>query len=158
MYAVNNTPINVPPGSIAAWPSNVIPNGWASCDGSAYNSAANPNLHVALGSPATPVLPNLNAAYLRGTGTGGGYTGPALRTFANDKLIGHTHSINQRPHTHQYYGGTSIDTDNNGFARANDITEQRNTDGATSGITLNASGGSETRPITYVIQWIIKLG
>lgn len=158
MYSINNKIVNVPPGSIAAWPATIIPSGWSKCDGSAYNSTLYPNLHIALGSPATPVLPNLNAAYLRGTGTSGAYSGPSLGTFANDTLKGHTHTFNQRAHTHTYNYGTSLNSTGNGGQRANDVTTIENTAGAVSGISLANFGSSETRPITYVINWIIKLG
>lgn len=159
MFQVNSLRVNPPAGSIIAFPSNDIIDGWALCDGSVYNSAANPNLHIALGSPNPAVLPNLNAAYLRGTGTNGVYTGPSLRTTANDQTKGHTHTHTDPGHSHRYFYQSSTSSGGNNYPnRRNNTTSTLTTSGAKSNISLANAGDAETRPYTYVVNWLIKLG
>lgn len=158
MFTLNSFMVNVPPGSILAFPSNSIPDGWAKCDGSSYSSVTYPKLFQALG---TTTLPNLNAAYLRGTGTSGingTYTGPTLKTFANDKLKGHSHTLTDPGHQHNYSIGTPISSTGNGNDRSGSTNTETNTLGKVSGISISHSGITETRPYTYVVNWIIKLG
>jgi hypothetical protein len=156
MYAVNGIPVNCYPGMIVAYPSNTIPSGWALCDGSSYNTSDNPLLYQALESP---VLPNLKGAYLRGIGTAGSgaYTAPLLKEFHNDKLKGHTHTVNDPEHFHVYTYYTRWGSTNDGGTRMSTDLDSLDTGRQYTGITIN-DNGTETRPSTYVINWIIKLG
>jgi microcystin-dependent protein len=163
MYTQNNVVVNCHPGTIVAFPgtitsSNDIP-GWALCDGSSYNTVANPTLFSLLGSSN---LPNLNGAFLRGTGTNLNYTkyvGPNIREFSDDKLEKHKHSFTDTVgHSHLYdtyqkSGNGTQFSDRTGVDFTQKATEQ-----AITGITLNATGTTETKPLSYSVNWIIKLG
>lgn len=173
IYAQNG----VPTGSIMPFIGTVAPNGWLLCDGSTFaDNASNANLKALLGSTTTP---NLKGMFLRGTGTAAnGKVGPALKTVQQDDLGSHLHGVNLNTnnagsHSHttgfandDYNGtpGNNQPINHNGLEDdtfgANNRTLPTNTAGDhshnVSGNTAT-TGGTETRPINYGVNYIIKL-
>lgn len=169
IYAQNG----VPTGAIMPFVGTTAPRGWLLCDGSAFtDNATNAALKTILGSTNTP---DLRAMFLRGTGNGNGKSGPALKAVQQDDIISHLHSVNLTTNTtgdHSHTTAFSNDdwngsggTYTNGTVRdattnPNNHTLPTNTTGnhnhTINGNTGN-TGGSETRPINYGVNYIIKI-
>lgn len=173
IYAQNG----VPTGSIMPYVGTVAPAGWLICDGSAIPSGTfSDNLKALLGSNNTP---DLRAMFLRGAGTGNSKTGPAINTIQQEDLKPHLHGVEINTNTtgdHDHGSSdrsgrvlninaqyTIISTDNNSGAVAEPnlvYTSPIPSDGAhahnVKGNTFN-TGGTETRPINYGVNYIIKL-
>ncbi len=168
VYAQNG----VPTGAIMPFIGTTAPKGWLLCDGSAFtDNATNANLKALLGSTNTP---DLRAMFLRGAGTGNGKTGPALRAVQQDDIISHLHGVNLNTSnngSHSHTTGFGNDDYNNskgnnlnGLGHDIDGPDNRwlrsSTDGDhihnVSGNTA-ATGGTETRPINYGVNYIIKI-
>jgi microcystin-dependent protein len=173
-YAVSASN-GVPTGSIMPYIGTTPPRGWALCDGSALPPSA-----VALKAMIGNNAPDLRGMFLRGAGTNSngaysGNAGPLLKNVQTDGIKshalavtdpGHIHAITDPGHTHTI--STTDDDDSNGGS--NDNAEGGavyNTSGSSktgitinnnsTGISVNYSGQSETRPINYGVNYIIKL-
>ncbi len=109
-YTINSIEQSIKTGMISGYfgSSSVDPPGWVIANGvprtnsTIYNGLVSLSIGSRDGNGIyTP--PNLNAAFLRGTGTSdisSSYVGPALNTFANPKFITHTHTASQAAHFH----------------------------------------------------------
>ena len=162
----------VPTGAIMPFVGTTAPQGWLLCDGS--NIPVNDytaNLRTLLGTSTTP---DLRAMFLRGAGSGNSHTGPDLKTVQQDDLKSHLHGISLTTSSagaHSHTTGFSNDDYNgSGGSNKNGLEDDTNsgnnrtlptsTDGnhthTVSGNT-SATGGTETRPINYGVNYIIKL-
>jgi hypothetical protein len=167
----------VPTGTIVAFagaPSNV-PAGWVLCDGRDLNSVTgSKNLKDLIGSNA----PDLRGMFLRGTGTNPVYgeSGPALRVTQDHSIESHLHAVgtldvpaSSGAHVHSTTFGkdmSSSDGDGGSSVRyGEDYSEGSATvavngngehDHSITGSTAT-TGNTETRPINYGVNYIIKL-
>lgn len=88
----------------------------------------------------------------------GGATGDHVGSVQGDLLKNHTHGVNDPGHTHTYNNGFDCCNgpghtgSNNHFGQITTTTEA-----ATTGITLQGTGGSETRPVNVAVNYVIKL-
>jgi hypothetical protein len=159
--------IGPPTGSIIAYLGTTDPSGWVIADGTArsntgglYNALLTASIGTQTGSTYTP--PNYNGAFLRGIGTSPSttYAGPTtVGTSQTDMFGAHNHGITEPTdgHAHtlplgetrQLAQGNYWSSYGTGF---NVVSEYSKT-----GITINNSGGTETRPFNYGVNWIIKL-
>jgi hypothetical protein len=190
-YNINNINCFYPSGSVLAYIGGTVdPDGWVIADGATrsnsdgrYNTLINAQIGTSVGG-YTP--PNLKAAFLRGTGTNGVYSGPSLITSQTHALQNHVHTIAQTAqHTHTInptlsadggtsgtptYGlasevvngtaGTSNITTQNGINQVNlSNTAQLTILTANPTTTIENSTGTdtETAPYCYGVLWIIKL-
>jgi microcystin-dependent protein len=163
----------VPTGSIMPYIGTTAPAGWAMCDGSAFpTDASGAALKVFFPDGKTP---NLQGTFLRGTGTSpvNNQAGPGLKGTQGDDFKGHNHSasVNDPGHTHEYgdifyseHGGTVNVTNNYGLNGGSDNDNKgfeikRTSDNSLTKITVSTgnTGGSETRPVNYGVNYIIKL-
>ena len=121
-------------GMISHYPSGSVPTNWLLCNGTTFNALHYPKLNTFLGGNTLPnylgrfILAADGVTYLLGT-TGG---------FADATLVSHTHVVNDPGHVH----GGVIRTGAFGLSGAGTIQETGNTDSATTGISLQASGVS----------------
>jgi microcystin-dependent protein len=133
-YTINNISVVPPVGSVVAHTSNTIPSGWLLCDGTQYSKSAYPELSTLLvgsygntSSGTTFVVPNFQAAFLRGagiqqfpkdTGTIYGYNtnsddptvndirqintaqGTTTKIHSHTASSNHSHPITSTPHSH----------------------------------------------------------
>jgi microcystin-dependent protein len=163
----------VPTGSIMPFAGSVAPNGWVLCDGAVLPANA-VELKKIVGNKA----PDLRGVFLRGTGTYVNSTtnvGPSLNNFQGDADISHNHSINltgstntDGKHGHviadvMSFTGDSLKNNNGGDGNGDKISSTR-TDGGEhkhaftlSGNSANAHSASESRPVNYGVNYIIKL-
>jgi microcystin-dependent protein len=165
----------VPTGSIMPFIGTDAPNGWLLCNGSAIPAGAYyDNLRSLVGGPNTP---DLRAMFLRGVGSQTafpGRQGPALKTVQQDSVISHLHGVNINTnsngnHTHTV-GFSNDDYNGNGGTNTNGLTRDTNL-GDNRTLTTNSTGahthtvigntantgGTETRPINYGVNYIIKI-
>ncbi|EMR02293.1 tail fiber protein [Cesiribacter andamanensis] len=167
----------VPTGTIMAFvgAASSVPAGWVLCDGRDISSLAGSQaLRSLLGANA---VPNLQGMFLRGTGTSpvNNQAGPSLRGTQADGLKSHDHAKGSLAvdhggsHSHGMTFNTeksASDGDGGSDHRLNrqsgDGTHSMSThtDGAHSHTisgTTAATGIAETRPVSYGINYIIKL-
>jgi len=165
----------VPTGSIMPFIGTTAPNGWLLCDGKPFtDDVTTAKLKALLGSTTTP---NLNGMFLRGAGTAStGQTGPALKTVQQDDFKLHVHNVNlstnnwgQHTHTTTFlnddYNNGGGSTGSGLTKDANNVSTSQHTlttsaDGAHSHTVQGDSGnagGTETRPVNYGVNYIIKI-
>lgn len=163
----------VPTGTIMAYIGSTAPEGWLLCNGTSFpDNATNAKLKALLGSTNTP---DLRAMFLRGTGTGNGKTGPDLKTVQQDDTKSHLHNVNLNTnnwgeHSHPQNvtvsyekGGTGTRSDYDSDASGlRTFSQGVNTEpaGAHSHTVIGntaSTGGTETRPINYGVNYIIKI-
>ena len=119
-------------GTISHYPSGSVPTNWLLCNGTTFNALHYPKLNTFLGGNTLPnylgrfILAADGVTYLLGT-TGG---------FADATLVSHTHVVNDPGHVH----GGVIRQGAFGLSGTGNIQETGNTDSATTGISLQASG------------------
>lgn len=153
----------IPPGAIMAFAMEAVPNGWLKCDGTTRLRSDFPALFAAIntiyGSTGTTTfnLPDYRGAFLRGKDDGKGLDpNRAFASYQEDDTKSHTHTITDPGHFH------TIGTDDNDAGGtttidgSNTVAANRPTSTATTGITINATGGTETRPKNYAIVYCIK--
>lgn len=164
----------VPTGSIVPFIGANAPSGWALCNG-----AALPTTATALIAMVGSNTPDLRGFFLRGAGTNAvpGYTnneGPAVKTRQSDDVKAHLHNVdlttsNGGDHNHtmtfanddfngsggKFKNGLEDDTNN----ASDEYTRSTSTAGnhvhSVKGNT--ALTGTETRPVNYGVNYIIKL-
>jgi hypothetical protein len=169
IYAQNG----VPTGTVVAYIGTAAPTGWLICDGSPIpNTPYYANLKAMLGNATT--TPALQAMFLRGAGAGNGKVGPAVMGAQFDSFQSHNHGVNinttsngSHSHTTNYYNDDYNNSGNgtplgDGLIRdggpvhtlstSTAANHNHNVNGNT-----NSSGDTETRPINWGVNWIIKI-
>ena len=177
----NWVPSLPPTGSILMYAGATAPAGWLLCDGRAIpNDASGAALRALLGTTTTP---NLAGRFLRGAGG----KGPALRTTQDQALQGHSHYFNFWTTTDRQDHQHTFDVQADGILnRQDNEPDQLRSHGHdppsqppevvpdswtyhtvsgggghqhtynVNGSTAN-TGGADTRPDNYGINYIIKL-
>lgn len=164
----------VPTGSIMPFIGTVVPNGWLLCDGSDiptddYTKA----LRDVLGVNNTP---NLQGLFLRGTGSADtGQEGPDLMVIQQDDFKSHLHdngtlkTNNVGNHNHTTFiahtgsktgGGSSrnkLTINESGLPTTPYNSTAAGAHGHTVSGNTGSVGGTDTRPINYGVNYIIKL-
>ena len=166
----NNVSMESLVGMVAAFAMSTAPTGWFACDGTAKSRTDYSELFAAIGTTwgvgdgsTTFNLPNLQGAFLRGTGTGSinsrNKVGPSVGSFQEDQFQGHAHNIRgdesgvgANPKLFNSAGG-----DNSGVININEATPA----GDDGYLEHDSNGtprhGSDTRPynagILYCIRW-----
>jgi microcystin-dependent protein len=157
----------VPSGAIMAFAMETIPTGWLKCDGSSRLRSAYPLLFAAINTlygqgnssnSTTFNLPDFRGTFLRGKDDGRGLdANRSLGSYQDDEIKSHNHTITDPGHFHTV--GTD-DNDSGGTTTidgSNTISAQKPTSTSTTGITINSTGGTETRPKNYAIIYCIKV-
>jgi microcystin-dependent protein len=127
-------------------------------------------------------LPDLRGKFLRGVDAGagkdigassrsaeksGGNTGDAVGTYQGEQTKSHNHGVTDPGHNHSYNdvfyseNGGSVETGNNqGSGNSDDDNSgwgfDRTTEDKTTGVSVNSTGGNETRPVNAAVYYIIK--
>lgn len=149
-----NAPDNaIPPGTLVAYWSHRIPEGWLLCDGALVpEGPAYDRLRGLIGGN----LPDLRGLFLRGIGQNSNpafrYPGDAARglsQFQQDEVKSHVHNFEDYTFSaNSGTGGTAW-----GSAGPSDID---NAPGSPFSHATQAAGGEETRPKNAAVYWIIK--
>jgi microcystin-dependent protein len=169
-YAVSASN-GVPTGSIMPFVGTTAPRGWWLCDGSTLPSKAT-ELITLIGSNA----PDLRGMFLSGAGGSLTHVGPALKAVQEDLLGSHLHekgtiattSAGDHTHTTRFYnddfngvGGakiyTGLENDGDGINNTDRSTTSNGAHTHTISGSTALTGGTETRPVNYGVNYIIKL-
>jgi len=184
---INYVPIAPPIGSITAYTLAISPPGWLICDGTAVNRVTYAALFTVIGTTfgsgdnsTTFNLPNYQGAFLRGTGTNGTYSGPALNTSQTHATQTHTHTatsvVSDPGHAHTQNtvnddyngsGGSAYPSGSNPSFGPYDSAGSKtwtNINSHSTGVTVTTTIGNnttyidanETRPYNFGVYWIIK--
>jgi hypothetical protein len=145
-FQIMNIPQNAPVGTIVAITTNdttLFP-GWLICNGESFSAQTYTALNDFLGSNITP---NLNAAFLRGTGNvsynNNSYDGPNIKEYQGDTIKNHNHIITYNL-ADKNGGGTQT------------LHRFSQTSGTLKYTSSTPETSSETAPLNYGIYWIIK--
>jgi microcystin-dependent protein len=169
-----------------AGPKSKIPAGYLACDGTLYNNTDYPVLFDAIGagwggSGSQFRVPDLRGMFLRGVSESatrdedkgsrsasntGGNSGNDVGSVQTEETKSHTHgasSSTNGAHTHTWNHGTEGDDEGSGGSHNEFTTVGGTSTGkiSTEGdhnhtITVNSTGGNETRPDNAYVYFIIK--
>jgi hypothetical protein len=137
-------------GMIVAWGSGTAPAGWLECNG--QSTAAYPTLANIVGA----VVPDLRGEFIRGWDHGrGADPGRSFGSSQDSQNLSHIHSVTDPGHQH---GGGYTGSNSNGIrgGSSGDVNQRTLTDPSVTGITIDPSGGNESRPRNISLMYIIK--
>tara|TARA_R100001509_G_C4748211_1_gene175439 strand:+ start:81 stop:593 length:513 start_codon:yes stop_codon:yes gene_type:complete len=169
MTVITQNKIDILVGMIAPFGMSSVPTGWLACDGSTVLRTTYADLFTAIGTTwgagdgsSTFALPDLQGAFLRGTGShgtsnmadGNDFAGPSVGSFENDQFQGHRHEFK----TVNTFGtpSGSINIDKTNVANGTDVITGRVFDPITDGTNGTPRTGDETRPFNAGVKYCIK--
>lgn len=162
-----------PAGTIVAFGGATAPAGWLICDGQVLNKTNYPALYGAIGeqwgdggdaSGPQFNIPDLRGAFLRGADpqnkTSRDPDAPRAvgGSMQPDLLKSHDHVLNDPGHIHQFTG-----VGNGPYGPASVLADEwanysnQYTALATTGVTMEKTGGAETRPKNFAVTFVIKM-
>jgi len=160
----------LPAGAVMAFGFGSEPPGWLIADGSAVSRATYASLFAAISTlhgagdgSTTFNLPDLRGIFVRGSGsqTVGGITySGTFPQKETDLFRSHTHAVTDPTHRHSYTD--QVSNSNGNFTTAGGTGQDgasdlgRQTGFSATGISIQASGGAETRPANIALLYCIK--
>jgi microcystin-dependent protein len=155
----------VPTASVFALATSTVPSGYLECDGAAVSRTTYADLFAAIGTTygagngaSTFNVPDLRGEFIRGWDNGRGIdSSRTLGSTQSDDNKSHTHTITDPGHNHQvninvYQQGAGPNAQTDMANRAGNTTSST----AFTGISLAASGGTESRPRNVAMMYVIK--
>jgi microcystin-dependent protein len=182
-YTINYISIAPPVGSIMAFTVGNSPDGWLLCNGVSYGKSQYAALFTVIGitfggNDTSFNVPNYQGAFLRGTGTNGSYSGPALNASQSHATQTHAHTassvVTDPGHKHSQYtinddfnmtgGAPSGTTPSFPVSDSAGSRTWDNLNTSTTGVSVATTiansttnvDANETRPYNYGVWWIIK--
>lgn len=177
----------VPPGTVVPYAGVVTgavkpPPGWLLCDGAAVSRTLDASLFTAIGTgwgggdgATTFNLPDLRGLFLRGVDPGalrdpdantraaiqpGGNTTAKVGTLELAAFASHNHGVIDPGHQHPSwatFSGSNLPAGGFNYAGSTNGAPSGPTGLAATGVSVAATGGSETRPVNAAVNYIIKL-
>lgn len=161
----NAVVVAAPPGAIMPFAMNSAPVGWSAADGGELSRAAYAALFSAIGTSygagngsTTFNKPDMRGYFVRGSGTNS--DGTAAGTFGakqSDDNKAHSHTITDPGHSHAM--GVYNQPAAGGGTIGNNVVllgAGLSTSSSATGITVNNSGGTESRPKNIALLYCIK--
>ena len=154
----------VSPGAVIYWPTSLVPTGWLKANGAAISRSVYSALFAVIGTTygagdgsTTFNVPDYRGEFLRAWDDGRGIDASrALGSMQTQDYQSHNHPITDPGHVHSYFqptaGGAQEDSPIDNFI----YRQTANTVSAVTGITVTASGGTETRPRNVAVLVLIK--
>jgi microcystin-dependent protein len=165
--SINNAlAINTPTGSIVIWPHENPPAGYLICNGQAVSRTTYSKLFSLIGGyygvgngSTTFNVPDFRGLFVRGKDNGRGLDpNRALGSYQDSDNKWHGHGVNDPGHNH---GGVQNGTASTGRSTAVDqppaVYSYGYTWHAATGISIQGSGGDESRPRNIAMNYIIKV-
>lgn len=159
----------VPAGTIIMYGASTPPSGYLECNGAVCNTSTYANLFAAIGynfggSGTNFYLPDMRGMFARGWDDGRGIdAGRAFGTTQADIFAQHTHGVNESPHEHGMlnnanngFGNHTGSGENGPTGSPSGVWQNFNSGPASTGITINPTGGAETRPKNVALMYCIK--
>lgn len=171
---------SVPTGAIVNFPASAAPSGYLACAGQLVSrvtyaalwsfaqasgniSATDAGWQVGQFSPGDGStnfrLPQYGGYFMRSLDQGNGIDpGRTIGTAQSGQNQSHSHTINDPGHAHQPLGSQTTGAGSSGFLRGptDGVYGPSYTTSNVTGITVNSTGGSETRPINVSVLTCIK--
>ena len=165
--------IAAPTGSVYTFAGSTVPTGWLKCNGALLSRTTYASLFAVIGTTygagdgsTTFALPDLRGEFVRGVDDGRGVdAGRVLGSAQAGQNASHTHTANTSPaggHSHAFENLARIaDADRGSTASLwsidSSVTQTTSAVGDhTHAITVDASGGNESRPRNVAMHYIIK--
>lgn len=158
-----------PAGMLAPFAMATSPDGWFACDGSAVSRTTYSALFDAIGTTwgagdgsTTFNVPDLQGAFVRGTGTGTIDTrdkvGPSVGAFQEDAYQGHWHDVRRRSDDTDARQASATGPTGSGTSWVSSSTGQPLDARYPLTDTVNGTPrtGTETRPYAAGVLWCIK--
>ena len=174
MTVVTQNKIDILVGMIAPFGMSSVPTGWLACDGSTVSRTTYADLFTAIGTTwgagdgsSTFALPDLEGAFLRGTGSNGthnmadgnDFAGPSVGSFENDQFQGHYHNVQFKDDSN-YFNPSGTQPTSAGAQRYHEGTSGSQSLQANASISDGTNGtpraGDETRPFNAGVKYCIK--
>ena len=162
--ALPNLGLGNPSGMIITFAGSTAPTGYLACDGSAVDRTTYADLFAVCGTTygagdgsTTFNLPDLRGEFIRGWDDGRGVD--SGRVFASGQLsanLQHNHGVTDPGHTHTQTGGNTKDDGGPHVPGSVQSGTQTNISTATTGISIDNDGGSESRPRNIALLYCIK--
>ena len=155
----------MPTGSITIWATETPPDGWVLCNGAAISRTTYAALFAVIGGyygvgngSTTFNVPDFRGLFVRGKDNGRGLDpNRALGSYQDSDNKSHSHGVNDPGHNH---GGVQNGTASTGRSTAVDqppaVFSYGYTWHAATGISIQWSGGAESRPRNIAMNYIIK--
>ncbi|SMD18094.1 phage tail protein [Rhizobium sp. RU36D] len=153
-----------PPGAVSAFAMSSAPVGWIKANGAAVSRSTYSALFAAIGTTfgvgdgsTTFNLPDLRGEFVRGWDDARGID--ASRGFGSaqgSQNLTHSHGVNDPGHSHPYTRAWNGGLYAGGPFPARDSDNTLNTGHVGTGISIQASGGSEARPRNIALLYCIK--
>jgi len=168
---IANVPHGIPPGAIMPFAMTTVPANWLVCAGQAVSRATYAALFAAIGTTwgtgdgsSSFNVPNFQGTFLRGwnSGTTGYDANRQFATYQADTYLNHSHAATSvdAGHVHQISGtGPNANGGGNGWlVNPQGFLTPTNTGFAqiTTTVDNSTTGGSETTPKNYSVQYCIK--
>lgn len=166
---LNGLPTDIPKGAVLPFAMSAIPEGWLKCNGAAISRTVYNNLFSLIGTTygagdgsTTYNLPDLRGEFVRGWDDSRGVdTSRTLGTNQGSANLSHAHTITDPKHTHVVTltsGAAGSSVGNNVSAGlSNNLSAVVNTmSSVATGITINNSGDTESRPRNVALMYCIK--
>lgn len=160
-------PVNVPQsgvraGTVAWHAASSAPSGWLPCNGAQVSRSLYAALFQAIGTTygvgdgsTTFNVPDLRGEFIRGLDSGRGVDpSRTIGSFQGNQNQSHAHTITDPGHSHTTGGGFSGAGGNATVAGPSGLIYA--TLSSTTGITVNADGGTEARPRNIAMLPCIK--
>lgn len=151
---------SVPAGAIFPFAGTAAPSGYLQCNGAAVSRTTYASLFAAIGitwgngdGSSTFNIPDLQNMFLRGSGTS------AVGVYEADDFKLHTHNVTDPGHGHISYSGSgsnAVQYPTNNEGDGNNPNYQFPIANNTTGISIQSTGGTETRPVNKRVLYIIK--
>ena len=168
------------PGSIVAYAGTSAPTGYLFCNGSAVSRTTYATLFAAIGTTCllytsevsrttyatlfaaigttwgagdgltTFNVPDLQNMFVRGSGAS------AVGVYEADTFKSHTHSVTDPGHNHSYFNNPETATAAGGPSPTRNSDTPATTGTSTTGISIQNTGDTETRPVNKRVLYIIK--
>lgn len=156
-----------PVGMVIWVAMNTAPSGFLKANGAAISRTTYSALFAAIGTTfgsgdgsTTFNVPDMRGEFARGWDDGRGIdTGRTFGSAQASANLAHNHGITDPGHLHTWnfnQGAWNTGTSGNTAVAANQGTIDRNTGTSTTGITVNSSGGTESRPRNIALLACIK--
>lgn len=155
-----------PVGQVSYFAAFAAPTGWIVADGRALSRTQYPRLFALLGTffgggATTFNIPDLRGEFIRGLDSGRGVDpGRSFASIQQSTNLAHTHSLNDPGHNHGMpvngNTGQNYATVSAGDSTPYDVVTPTLSTGT--GMTMNTSGGSESRPRNMALLACISTG
>ena len=147
---------SIPSGAGIWWPTSTPPTGFLEANG--QSTTGYPNLIAIYGAN----LPDMRGTFARGWDHGRGLdpNAPALLSYVADQFKAHAHTITDPQHNHANGNGNGFVSSGSGFQSLGSggitVGYSATTASASTGISINNTGGTETAPKYMAWMFIIK--